>query len=120
MREQGIERRPVVLKPATPTAHTETHLTGLRRDLEFIEKRYEVRIGPIVEDNESGIDGELLIAIRDFDRVYVSADAVIGFEHGDFVLVVQPMGNNVTGDAGSDYRDLHDVRAIRAEVADRL
>ena len=67
-----------------------------------------MRIGPIVEDDESGIDGELLVAIRDFDRVYVPADAIISFEHGNFMLVVQPIGNNVACDAGSDYRDLHD------------
>ena len=40
-------------------------------------------------------------------RMGVPADVVVGLEHGDLMLAVQPVRDDVAGDAAADDRDLH-------------
>jgi hypothetical protein len=59
MREEGVESGAVVFESAFLATYTEAHLAGLPGNTQFIEQRDEIRIGPIVVDDEAGVDRDL-------------------------------------------------------------
>jgi hypothetical protein len=58
------------------------HVRSRSRDVELIEKRDEVRIGPVIEDEKTGIDAVGQAVERDVYRIGVAAEVAIGFEQG--------------------------------------
>ena len=107
LREQGVERGAVVLEPARLVAHAEAHRACLRLDPQFVEQRNEVRISPVVEHDETGVDGVTFAIQFDRVRVRVAADMAARLEHRNVVVTVQTVRNHVAGDAAADDGDFH-------------
>ena len=107
--EQRVQRGAVVFQSGFLAAHAETHRTGLGFNPEFIHQGDEIRVGPVVEDDEAGIDGPVPAAEFDVVGMGVAADMVAGLEDGDVMAWVQAMGRREAGDAGADDGQPHDV-----------
>ena len=83
--EQRVEVRAPVLEASLLAAHREAHLARLARDPEPVEQADEVRVVPVVEDDEPGVDGVVLggpvgAGELDVDGVGVTADVGAGLD----------------------------------------
>ncbi len=117
LREQRIQIAAAVLETARVAAHAEAHLGRLRRDAERVEQFDEVRVGPVVVDDEAGVDRVVAAAVAHVDRRGMPADARRRLVNGDLVARIEIVGGGKPGDAGADDRDLHRPHAPRASVS---
>ena len=98
-----------------PAVHAAEHeRIGCRRvpddntvDAEPLEHLNEIRISPVVVDDEPCVDRQLFAVNVDIDRVRVPADVIVGFENGDLVRLVQQPGSGQARDSGTNNGDLH-------------
>lgn len=81
LRKQGVQAVPVVGQAACRVVHREAHFGWQRGDPELVEQADEMRVGPVIEDDETGVDGVGRAATADIDRVGMPADPAVGFEH---------------------------------------
>ncbi|MNF75885.1 hypothetical protein D3C84_579770 [compost metagenome] len=51
----------------------------------MIQQANEVGVGPVVEDDETGVHGIALAVPFDVDSMGMTADPVSGFEHGHLI-----------------------------------
>ena len=86
----------------------EAHLAGLQLDAQLRHQRQEVRVIPVVADDEAGIHGHRLVLVLDVMRVCVAADMARGLEHRDVMLAAEVVGGHVARDPAADDRDLHE------------
>ena len=83
----------------------------MRLDTEFVQQFYEVRIGPVVENNEAGVD--LLVFAIEFNSVGVGVPADMPgrlIDRDVVVIAMQLARGDVAGDAAADNGDFHGVR----------
>jgi hypothetical protein len=73
--------------------NAEGHLAWLRGDAKRFEKSGEVRIVPVVENDEAGIDRNGLTIEGDGLRVGMAAGAGLGFIQRDVVPLAQQPGS---------------------------
>ena len=55
--EERVKTGAIVFKPGPLAADTEAHGAFNGGDLQFLHERNEIRIGPIIENDEASIDG---------------------------------------------------------------
>ena len=111
--EEAVEVVAVVFGAAGRVMHREAHLGGLRGDAELVQQADEVGVGPVVEHDEAGVDGEGLALHLDIHRMGMAADPVTGLEQGDLVLALQQVGAGQAGDAAADDGDFHECDSVR-------
>ena len=87
--------------------HAETHVAGLRGNLEFFQKPGKVRVRPLVVNDEPGIDGVCPAVQRDRNSMGMSADVIVGLEDSHFMCCAEQVGGEHAGDAGSADRNFH-------------
>jgi hypothetical protein len=92
LREQRIQRRAVVFEAAALALQAEAHVGGLPGHAQLLQHGNEIRVGPVVEHDEAGVDGVVLALPVDIDGVGVAAGIVARFEHGHVVLAAQAPG----------------------------
>ena len=80
---------------------------GLRGHAQFIKQRHEVRIGPVVEDDETGVHLQALAADVQRVGVRVAADVIARLVDGDVMFAMQAPCGDVAGDSAADDCDLH-------------
>ena len=105
--KHGIERVALVLHPGLFTLDAEAHLAGLRMHAKLVEQGDKVGIGPVIEDDEAGIDRLLPVPVLDEVGMGMPTGMTAGLEHGDIVFTAQMPGGDIAGNTGSDYGDLH-------------
>ena len=112
--EEGVEVGAPVLQAGLHAGVAETHVAGLAGDPQPLEEAGEARVVGLVEDDESGVDGEVgRIAGRHPDGVDVAPQPVLGFEQGDLVEGVEQVGADQAGDPAAHDRDAHDFLGWR-------
>ena len=114
LREQRVDRRAVVLEAGTLAAQAEAHVRRLPGDAEFLEHRDEVRVRPVVENDEAGVHRPGAARELDIHRVGVAAGIVVRLEDRHVVVARKAPRRMKAGDAGADDRDPHDVTAVCA------
>ena len=107
LREERVQSRAAVLEVGITGTDAETHDAGLRRLADLVKEIDEIRVGPVVEDDEPGIDRNRCVALGDVDRVGMSADVRRRLVDGNVVLLPEYVGGRVTCDAGADDCDPH-------------
>jgi len=120
LREQRVEAGAVVFEAGFFAMHAEAHVAGLPADAEFVQQRDEIGIGPVVEDDETGIDRIPAPLVFDVMRVGVAANMAASFKHGDVVILVQVMGQGVAGNAATDDGDFHEFTCSLMRRASRM
>ena len=99
LREQRVDRGAVVLEPGALAAQREAHVRPLPGRAHRLEQVDEVRVGPVVEDDEAGVDGVAAPVPLDIHGGGVTADIVVGLEDREVVVTVQVPGRGHAGDA---------------------
>ncbi|MNP17956.1 hypothetical protein D3C76_1104080 [compost metagenome] len=84
--KQCVQVVAVVLQASNRVMHGETHLGRLRSDLELVEQPDELGVGPVVENDEAGIDCMALALPDHIEGMRVAPDPLLGFENRYFVL----------------------------------
>jgi hypothetical protein len=82
--------------------HTEAHRADLRFDAELVQERNEMGIGPVVEYNKAGIEIEFPLRGGNRAGIRMTANVIIGLEHGDVVAAMQMVCNDIARDTGSN------------------
>jgi hypothetical protein len=103
--EDGRQIAPRPLDVGVLQADRERHLGLDAVHAEHGEQRDQVRVGLLVEDEETGIDRVRLAFEMDVHCVGVAAEVVSRLEQRDFVLATEQPGTGETGDAGADDGD---------------
>jgi hypothetical protein len=70
-----------------------------------VQQALEMRVGPVVEDDETGVDGVVTILQTDIDGGGVSAQAFGRLEQRDLVSARQIPGGGHAADATADHGD---------------
>ncbi|MNP76666.1 hypothetical protein D3C76_1739520 [compost metagenome] len=65
--------------------HRKAHLGRLRRNAQLIEQANEMRVGPVVEDDETGVQRIVLAAPPHIHGMGVATDPVGRFVHRDLM-----------------------------------
>ena len=97
-------------------ADREAHFGGLRRDAESRQHPLEVRVGPVVQNDEAGVDVVCRVSRVHTDRVGVPAGVVVRLEESDLVVLMKDVGADQAGDAGPHDGDPH-LSATAASAA---
>ena len=113
--EQRIDAGAVVFQTGRFVPHAETHVALLRGHAQFVHQRDEVRVGPVIEDDESGVDGVALALILDVVGMRVAADVAAGFEQRDVVLAMQVMRDDIAGNTAADDGDALPAGFVQCE-----
>ena len=111
--EQGVEIVAVVFETRSLATQAEAHLRRQRVDAAGFQQINEFRIGALVVDDETGVDGVLFVVDPNIVGMGMPADVVIGLEHHEFMPAVQQMGTGQAGNTGSDDRDFHPCRFVK-------
>ena len=77
------------------------------RHLQGAEQADEMRVVPLVVDDEPGVHRDRPSAVGDRRRVGVTAQRRAGLEHGDIVRARERPRGPEARDAAADHRDLH-------------
>ncbi|MNQ98037.1 hypothetical protein D3C85_1137110 [compost metagenome] len=83
--EEGVEVVAVVFQAAVRIVDGKAHLGRARDDAQAIHQTDEVGVGPVVEDDETGVHGITLALPLDVDSMGMAADPVGCFKHGHLV-----------------------------------
>ena len=73
--EQGVQIGAGVFDPAPGIGHAEAHRRVAAAHAQGVQQGDEVRVGAVIEDNEAGVDGQLLTLVIHLDGGRVSAQA---------------------------------------------
>ena len=92
---------------AARIADGEAHFRRLGLNTKLLKQADEVGIGPVVEDDEPGVDGVTLLVDFDIDGVGMAADPVAGLKHRDFVTPGQQIGRYQAGNTAADNCNAH-------------
>ena len=84
LHEELTGRGAVVLEGRLVTSNTEAHFARQRVHAKLVQQPDEIRISPVVKDNESRIDRQRI----HLDGIRVAADIGVGFEYGDVVALI--------------------------------
>ena len=106
LRKQTAEVRTRIFDAAGVERNGEGHFGGRGRNAEKRKKRGQIGIAGLVIDDEAGVYGDAAAPRFDLDRVGMTADAVIGLEHGDVMGERQKPGGGKSGYARADDGDL--------------
>ena len=87
--EQAVQIRPGVFECAVAERGGKGHVAGLRRHVQVIKQRDQIRIASFVVDNEASVDGCFVLAVRDVHGVRMTADPIILLIDGDVVALVE-------------------------------
>ncbi len=90
--EQRRQRVPVVLQPALRVVHRKAHLRFLPADAQFAEQPHEARIGAVVVDDKTGIDGKAALRRVDIHRCGMAARRGLRLKQRDLVMSGEPPG----------------------------
>ncbi len=104
---QHAENPRAVLERSALRRDRERHVAGLGRDAVRVEQPHEVRVVPLVVDDEAGVDGHGAAAVLDLHGVGVSSEAFVGFEHRDLVAPGKGPGGAQPRDSTTDHGDPH-------------
>jgi hypothetical protein len=80
---------------------------------QFVQQGDEIWVGPVVEDDEAGIDAVVTPTQGDFMGMNMASDVVAGLEEGDVMVGVQAMGGGQAGDAAANDGDPHGLVSQR-------
>ncbi len=108
--EQAVQRRALVLQARAVMLDAEAHVAVLPADPQFIQQRQEIRIGALVEHDETRVHRVSAPRVPDVDGMGMAADATVRLVHGDIVLAREVVSRDVARDPGSYDRDLHRSR----------
>ena len=115
--KKRIDRRATVLEMTAFRPHAETHFAGLGILANVVEQFNEIRVGPIVENDEPRIDRNSPSIFEHIDRIRVPANSTITFENGDVMILAQQIGCYIAGDSGANNCDLHRITTSAERVA---
>ncbi len=118
LREQRIQAGAVVFQAARLVTHREAHAALLGGDAKFREQPDEIRVGAVVEDDESCVHLPAPAGLLDGVCVRVAAEVARRLVERDVVLAVQSVRGDVAGDATADDCDLH-AGVLKARAACR-
>jgi len=108
--EECVQIVTVILEPMA--ADAEAHLGCCRRNAKLFQEFDEIRVSSIIENNESGIDIDLLVVELDGMGMRMSAGARVCFQDRDIVFLLQVVGGRQTRDSAADDSDPgHDYSA---------
>ena len=96
--EEKVEAAAVEFEIFARVLDTEGHRSGLGGDVEIGEKTGEEGVSDLIVNHEAGVDG----VVSRHHGVGVSADALVFFEEGEFVVVLKKVGAGEAGDSGAD------------------
>ena len=99
------ERVAGILDAAIVDRRPERHVGGVVRHPEVFQQRDEVGVGPAVEDDEPGIDGDPALRALDIHRVGVAARPAVLFVEGHVVAAAEQPGRRQAGHAGANDRN---------------
>ncbi len=74
-----------------------------------IEQTDEIRVSPVVVDDEAGVDGILAALVFDVDRMGVAADVGTGLKYRHIVRAAHLIGSHHAGNTRTDNRNAHSV-----------
>ena len=107
--KQAVEGITVVLNARNRVAHRKAHLRGLEGHAQRGQQANEVRVGPVVEHDEAGINGVLLAVDGHVHGMGMTANPVSGFKHADLVVAIEQIRGSQPRDATANDRDFHGV-----------
>ena len=115
--EQRVEVVPVVFRAARRVAYRKAHLGRLVGHAELVEQADEVRVGPVVEHDKTGID--LVVAAVELDRngAGMPADPALGLEYGHVVPTGEQVGAGQAGNTAADDGDFHGLSIRESQAA---
>ena len=70
----------------------------------------EIRVGPVVEDDEAGVDRIVLLVQLNVYGMGMAAYSPFGLEYGDVVVTLQQVGCRQAGNSAADDCNTHGVR----------
>ncbi len=121
LREQRIEAGAVVFQATRLVTHREAHAALLGGDTQFLQKPDEIRVGAVVEYDETGVHLPAAAALFDGVRVRVAAEVARRLVERDVVFPVQPVCGDIAGNATADDCDFHaGVPAARTACRSRI
>ena len=106
-REPAPDATRAELEPTRATRRAKRHVAGLTFDPELGQHPDERRVGPLVEDDEAGIDGHGAVGRRDLFGLDVPADVPLAFVQPDLVTIAQGVRRAQAAHPRSDDGDLH-------------
>ena len=101
--EEFVETHAVIFESGRQVLHAERHLARLGRHPEFLEEGTEMRIGDLVEDDEAGVDRDVLPLLAHRHGVGVAAGAMTALEEGEISDAAKLPGAGKAGDPGADH-----------------
>ena len=108
--KKPIKIRTVIFKIPAFGFYAEAHGSGLRLDTELVHELDEVRIGPVIENDETRINGVTAGPYLDVHGMGMPTDIVASLEHVDFVSAGKEMATRHPGNTRPDDRNsLHFV-----------
>ena len=93
------------LQTSSLAAYAEAHVGLTRGNAHLIHQADEIGIGPVVVNDEPSVDAMSLPGKVHLDGSRVAAKAILGFEEGDVVMVMQIVGGAEAGYTRSDDGD---------------
>ena len=102
--EEVVEGGAGEFEPSVGVTHAERHVGFFDRDVELGEEAGEVRVGHLVEDHKTGVDGHEAASagLGGGDGIGVAAGVVVLFEQGEVEVTVEKMGAAEASDTGAD------------------
>ena len=88
----------------------------MRLDSQLGQQAHEVRVSPVVVNDEATVDWVRAAPLFENPRVGMAAGATLGLENRYFVLPMQVPRGYVACDSGADDRDLHAGLIRRASL----
>ncbi|MNP12490.1 hypothetical protein D3C76_1047220 [compost metagenome] len=78
----------------------------------MIQQTDEVGIGPVVEDDETRIDGKALTLYLNVNRMAMATNPVTRLEYGDIMLTVEQVGAGQPGDTATNDGYFHEDSSV--------
>ncbi len=113
MGEQTAQAVPFVFLAGRWVMHRETHFRRARRHAQLVQQADEVRVGPVVVNNETGVHAVASALPIDIHGMGMAADPVVSFEHRNLMLAGQQVGARQSRDTAADDCDAHGSSPFR-------
>lgn len=97
--EQRIERCAVVFQAGALVLDAKAHIAVLPGHIELVEHGNEVGIGPVIENNETGIHRIALTGQFYIDRMGMTTRTTVRLKYRHFMLTGQFPGHHIARDA---------------------
>ncbi len=105
--KQAVEVVAVIFDAGARVVHRKAHFGRLETHVQLTQQFDEVRVGPVVEHNETGIDGIGAAFNLHINRVGMPADPVGGLEDRHLMPAIEQIGAGQPGDTAANDCNFH-------------